>query len=88
MVEASGGAVGKEVASIVKPGAADKWVHSYWDGTQRKPWKGDLFMQEGQVDLALLQRANEVGQYPRQMTSSSAKTTLSRGEDRRRWDGT
>ena len=86
VVEASEGAVGKEVATIVKPGAADKWVHSYWDG-QWKPWKGDPFMQEGKVDLVLLRKANEKSQYPRQMSSSSVKTTLYRGEDQRRWDG-
>ena len=86
-VEASEGAVGKEVSTIVKPGAGDKWVHSYWDGARWEPWQGAPFMREGRVDLGLLRKANEKGQCPLQLASTSSKTTLYRGKDQRRWDG-
>ena len=87
VVEASEGAVGQEVSTVVKPGTEDKWVHSYWNGTRWEPWQGSPFMREGRVDLLLLLRANEKSQYPRQTSSTSSKTTLYRGEDQRRWDG-
>ena len=89
VAEASEGAVGSEVVTIIKPGAEDRWVHSYWEGSRWGPWQGDPFMREGRVDLTMLLKANEKGQYPlypqypRQTASSSSKTTLYRGEDRR-----
>ena len=63
-VEASEGAVGKEVSTIVKPGAGDKWVHSYWDGARWEPWQGAPFMREGRVDLGLLRKANKKRPMP------------------------
>ena len=87
VTEASEGVVGREVVPVINPGSEDKWVHSYWEGTRWEPWKGDPFMREGRVDVAMLLRANEQGQYPRRMANSSSRTTLYRGEDRRRWDG-
>ena len=37
VAEASEGAVGSEVVTIIKPGAEDEWVHSYWEGSRWGP---------------------------------------------------
>ena len=64
VAEASKGAVGKEVTTIIKPGAEDKWVHNYREGSRWEPWQGVPFMRDGRIDLARLLRANEKGTVP------------------------
>ena len=44
-------------------------------------------MRDGHVDVAMLLRANEPGQYPNRTASTDSQKLLRRADDRLRWDG-
>ena len=70
-------------------GDDDKWVHSKRVGKKWEPWDSEPFhTSDGMLDVGIMQKANEKGQYPRKTSHNAWKVWWQREEDVRRSDGT